>query len=78
MMRAMRSVQDIIQAAGGPDVIAPKIEKTPDAVKKWRVNGIPYPYWPLLITEAKTTAAEILAANMAIKAEHDEAAQGAA
>ena len=66
-----RTVHELIQAAGGPKVIAlkiGKIDKSGDAVKKWRLNGIPSQYWSALIELIPgATAEEMLAANDAAK-----------
>jgi hypothetical protein len=61
-------VSDLIKRAGGPDVISDASKDTthpigPDAVHKWRKNGIPDVHWPIFIRKASATIEEIYRAN---------------
>lgn len=66
---ALRSIPDIIKAAGGPAAIsaAANGEITTDAVYKWPKIGIPDRHWPIVMPLANATAAEMLAANVAVR-----------
>lgn len=65
----MRTINDIIEAAGGVDAVASGLsDRNPKpvtrwAVFKWRQNGIPSKHWPFLITAAGASADELLALN---------------
>ena len=63
-----RSVRELIKEAEGPDAISLASQETrypvgPDAVAKWRRNGIPDVHWPIFIRKARATADEIYQAN---------------
>jgi len=45
----MNSISEIIEAAGGIEVVADKIDKTTSAIRKWSQIGIPDRHWPVLI-----------------------------
>lgn len=61
----MRTISDIIKAAGGPRGIAEasggSVKK--DAVYKWASIGVPDRHWPLLIERAGATPDELFEAN---------------
>jgi hypothetical protein len=67
---APKTVKDIIEAAGGPKVVAeacgPSVSV--DAVYKWPRIGIPDRHWPHILPLAGASAAEMLAANIAARA----------
>lgn len=63
----MRSIQQLIDDAGGTGAVAELIGKTRWAVLKWPANGIPDRYWDLLIERTQATAEELLAANRAAR-----------
>jgi hypothetical protein len=65
----MRTVADIIKAAGGPRNISSKSggEVSMEAVYKWSKIGIPDRHWPLVLPLAEATAEEMLAANVAAR-----------
>lgn len=75
----MRTVSDIIEAAGGVAAVAERLPQRTGsdgkpidrqwAVYKWKANGVPSRHWPLLIAMSKATAAELLAANEALRSE---------
>jgi hypothetical protein len=63
----MRSVPDIIQAAGGTKVVADRLGLS-DGVKKWRAIGIPYRHWPQLIEMVPDlTTDELMQASLAAR-----------
>ncbi|GLQ36718.1 hypothetical protein GCM10007908_03380 [Rhizobium albus] len=60
----MRTISEIIAAAGGPAVIAGKADKlSTDAVYKWAKIGIPDRHWPILIELAGASPSELFEAN---------------
>jgi hypothetical protein len=61
----MRTIEQIIAAAGGPKAIeaAGQSAFKVDAVYKWPTIGIPDRHWPILIELAEATPAELFAAN---------------
>lgn len=66
----LRSVREIIEAAGGAPAIAKASEGTVtvDVVYKWQQNRrIPDNHWPLVMPLASATADEMLAANLAAR-----------
>jgi len=73
----MLSLADIIDLAGGVEAIAKALRAragkpgvktvTASAIYKWRHNGVPDVYWPLIIHLAGVTAADLLAANAAAR-----------
>lgn len=69
----MRTIKDIISAAGGAKAITAEANDTfaVDAVYKWSTIGIPDRHWPILIKLANTTPEELFEANR-------QARQGAA
>ena len=73
----MKSVPDIIKAAGGPVAVAAASngEISAEAVYKWPKIGIPDRHWPLVMPLADATADEMLAANIAAR---DPATESAA
>lgn len=73
----VKTVSDIISAAGGAVAIAAASEGavTPDAVYKWSRIGIPDRHWTFILPLAGATADEMLAANVAARAELAEAGQ---
>jgi hypothetical protein len=72
-----RTVREIIEAAGGPIAIAAASEGsvTAEAVYKWPRIGIPDRHWTFILPLARATADEMLAANVAARADTAEAAQ---
>ncbi len=69
----MRSIPEIIEAAGGIAVVA---ERTglKDGVRKWSQIGIPDRYWPALIDLAPDlTLAELYAANLDVRRDRQAA-----
>lgn len=67
----VRTIQDIIDAAGGAPALAKASEHSAkpvrvDAVYKWPRKGIPSWHWPLVIEMAGVTAMDLLAANQAL------------
>lgn len=72
MSESVKTVRDIIKAAGGPAAIAEASEATDgrvsiEAVYKWPTIGIPDRHWPLIMPLAGATADEMLAANVAAR-----------
>lgn len=65
----IRTIRDIIKAAGGPSAIAQASEGevTIDAIYKWPNIGIPDRHWPIVMPLAEATADEMLAANIAVR-----------
>jgi len=66
------SVSDLIKRAGGPDEISVASQSTrypigPDAVHKWRKNGIPDVHWPIFIRKASAKVEEIYQANEVLR-----------
>jgi hypothetical protein len=68
----MRTIEEIITAAGGARAIseasgpaddAGKRPLTYDAVYKWSKIGVPDRHWPLLISMAKASPDELFEAN---------------
>lgn len=62
------TVADIIKTAGGPEEISRESRSTtypvsPDAVHKWRVNGIPEVHWPIFFRRASVDAETLFRAN---------------
>lgn len=72
-----RTVREIIEAAGGPMVIAAASEGsvTAEAVYKWPRIGIPDRHWTFILPLARATADEMMAANVAARSETAEASQ---
>lgn len=66
---APRPLREIIQDAGGPSAISKASGGaiTVDAVYKWSQIGIPDRHWPVVMPLAKASAAEMLAANIAVR-----------
>jgi hypothetical protein len=73
----VRTIREIIEAAGGPSAIAEASSGsvTVEAVYKWPKIGIPDRHWTFILPLAGATADEMLAANVAARAETAEAAQ---
>ena len=69
MRKRHRSVKELIDAAGGEDHVSAALGGRPTsyAVLKWRYNGIPDRYWPILLPLANATAEEMLAANISAR-----------
>ena len=67
---------EIIEAAGGKEIVAPETNRTVDAIYKWPENGIPDRHWASVIklTGGKVTAADIYAANEQARTAKAEAA----
>lgn len=65
----MRTITEIIKAAGGPrgvsDASDGAVKK--DAVYKWPGIGVPDRHWPLLIELAGATPDELYQANLAAR-----------
>jgi hypothetical protein len=79
----MRTIEEIIKAAGGARLIseasgpvndAGKRPLTYDAVYKWVGNGIPDRHWPLVISLTETSPDELFAANMKARSSQPETA----
>lgn len=65
----MRTIADIIEAAGGPHVVGKATGREAGALK-WAANGIPYRHWPKVMELVPgLTADEILQANLALLAD---------
>lgn len=47
------NVDQITQTLGGRDAIAAWLGITPDAVKRWRYNGVPPKHWSKIVKKAK-------------------------
>lgn len=67
-------MSDLIKRAGGADEISVASQSTrypigPNAVHKWRKNGIPDVHWPIFIRKARATAEEIYQANELLRKE---------
>jgi hypothetical protein len=67
MAKKLRTVREIVDAAGGAVSLSPVLGVTPDAIYKWDSIGIPDRHWPKLIPIAASNAAELLAANIAAR-----------
>lgn len=65
----MRTISQIIEAAGGPraisDASAGTVKK--DAVYKWPTIGIQDRHWPLLMSLTEVSADELFQANLAVR-----------
>lgn len=61
----MRTIKQIITAAGGPKAITAEASESfaVDAVYKWPTIGIPDRHWPILIKLANATPDELFEAN---------------
>lgn len=61
----MRTISEIIEAAGGPRAISEASggKVKPDAVYKWPSIGIQDRHWPILIQRAGATPDELFEAN---------------
>lgn len=59
----MRTVTELIEAAGGPAAIASRVGLTKSAVHKWPLIGIQDRYWDTLIELAGASAEELHTAN---------------
>lgn len=69
-MNNPRTIREILDAAGGNQAVAEAVSGlTPDAVYKWRQNGIPDRYWLTIIPMAGSSPEEIFAANEIARAE---------
>lgn len=69
VLKAMRTVSEIIDAAGGPKAISEASggKVKPDAVYKWPSIGIQDRHWPILIERANATPEELFAANLSAR-----------
>jgi len=67
MVRKLRTVREIVDAAGGAVALAPDLKVTADAIYKWDRIGIPDRYWSTIIPRAASNAAELLAANISAR-----------
>lgn len=65
----MRTIAEIIKAAGGPGAIADASAGTvkKDAVYKWPTIGIQDRHWHLLMGLTEVTAEELFQANLAVR-----------
>jgi len=72
MVMGMRTLGEIIKAAGGPRNIheASLGTVSRDAVHKWPTIGIPDRHWPLLMKLTSVTAEELFEANRAARIAH--------
>lgn len=66
------SISDLIKLAGGVYEISAASTATgqpvgPDAVHKWRKNGIPEVHWPIFIERAHVTVETLYRANEAVR-----------
>lgn len=64
----MRTISEIIKAAGGAKAISEAIagrggKVEPDSIYKWPTIGIQDRHWPVLIDLASTTPDELFEAN---------------
>jgi hypothetical protein len=73
MSKKRRSIPQIIADAGGPHAISAALNGavTPDAVTKWPRIGIPDRHWIFIIPLAKSSADEMMAANLAARSVSD-------
>lgn len=64
----MRTINEIIEAAGGPSAIVNATDGKIDSstVRRWRMSGIPDLRWPLFIELANSSPEELYAANQAL------------
>lgn len=69
MRKRHRTVKELIDAAGGFEHVSAALggKPTPGAVFKWRYNGIPDRYWPIILPLANASAEEMLAANISAR-----------
>jgi len=76
MFSSMRTISELIKAAGGPAKIADSVPEaiTVDAVYKWQRIGIPDRYWPVVMRLANASADEMLAANVTARSPSESAA----
>lgn len=70
--RAMRTVKEIIEDAGGPKRIAEASKRTSTpivakSVYDWPQIGIPEKHWPIIIRLAKSSADELYKANLVVR-----------
>lgn len=71
----MRTITEIIKAAGGARVVAEalKSDLTKDAVYKWAQIGIPDRHWETVIRLADSSPEELYQANLAARAPNEPA-----
>ncbi|WP_315792327.1 MULTISPECIES: carph-isopro domain-containing protein [unclassified Bradyrhizobium] len=73
MEKPYRTIRELIDAAGGPIAVSRAIPSehhvSDDAVRKWKQNGIPDRYWPVIIQLASSCVEEIFAGNEMIRAD---------
>lgn len=67
----MRTIQDMIDRAGGPDAVSKAAVRarkplTADAVRKWPKNGVRAIYWDILSALSGATVNDIYEANCRI------------
>lgn len=68
MVGPMRTIPEIILAAGGRDTVALRTGLKYDAVRKWCINGIPDRYWAALIQLLPDLSPdELFKANCAVR-----------
>lgn len=72
-----RSVEDLIELAGGLESVAKQAMRKHWAVRKWPENGIPEPHWKIFI-EAGATTDELHAANERVRCERAESTEAGA
>lgn len=75
----MRTISDILKAAGGAGEIEKAIAESDsvgnvkrDAINKWVFNGVRDVYWPILIELADSSPDELFAANKNAREASDE------
>lgn len=66
----IHTVDNLIERAGGYAVVAAACTEKPvteDAVRKWRLNGIPEIHWPVFIKRVGVSPSDIYSANCALR-----------
>ncbi len=63
----MRTVRELIAAAGGHKKLAAQIGITESGIKRWRQIGIPPKHWALMMRLVQSNIEELEAANAALQ-----------
>lgn len=62
------TTEQIISSAGGVSAVAERTGRIPDAVRRWKFNGIPEKHWDIMMQMVPgLTPADIYAANEAVR-----------
>lgn len=69
------TVDDIIDVLGGKEAAALRFQLTPDAIKKWRYNGLPPKHWVEISKATNLTLEKISQIELPASAEPKAAAQ---